>query len=145
MESLRIYLGKSTISDVFGAVRLDQKNQVQSGIGETRCGLNVQTWGTEMCLILFNITDVFSFFMLRLENVTFPALWAFMKKHGANNPIRELISIWDFSQRTFFKCLSRLILGVFSEFYEELESFRQFGNPETRSRKKIRQQNNILL
>ena len=47
MESLRINLGKSTISDVFGAVRLDQKNQVQSGIGKNpmrfECS-NVGNW-----------------------------------------------------------------------------------------------------
>ena len=134
MDSLLINLGKSTISDVFGAVRLDQKNQVQSGIGKNPMRIECSNVGTEMCLILFTFTDNFSFLMLRLENVTFLALWVFMKKQGANI-LRELIAIWNFSQRTFLKCLSRLILGVFSEIYEQLKVSRQFGNSETRSRK----------
>ena len=135
MESLRINLGKSTISDVFGAVRLDQKNQVQSGIGETRCGLNVQTWGTEMCLILFNFTDVFSFFYVTIGKCNVSGTVSLHEKARSQQPNNELFEISNFSQKTFFRCFSRVILGVFSEIYEELESFRQFGNPETRSRK----------
>ena len=119
------------ISALWGLIN---KIKFRLELEKSQCELDLQTWGTEMCLILFNLTDNFIFFMLRWENVTFPALWVFMKKQGANI-IREVIAIWNFSQRTFFKCLSRLTLVIFSEIYEELESFRQFGNSETRSRK----------
>ena len=34
MDSLRINVGKSTLSEFFGAVRPDQQNQVQTGIGK---------------------------------------------------------------------------------------------------------------
>ena len=47
MDSLRINVGKSTLSEFFGAVRPDQQNQVQTGIGKIpmRIGSsNVGNW-----------------------------------------------------------------------------------------------------
>ena len=105
MESLRINLGKSTLSDVFGAVRLDQKNQVQSGIGETRCGLNVQTWGTEMCLILFNITDVFSFFYVTIGKCNVSGTVSLHEKARSQQPNKRTFCNFKFFSENFFQML----------------------------------------
>ena len=102
MESLRIILGKSIISDVFGAVRPDKKIKFSQELEKTQCELNVQTWGTEMCLILFNITDVFSFFYVTIGKCNVSGTVSLHEKARSQQPNkRTYCNLKFFSENVF--------------------------------------------
>ena len=105
MDSSRINLGKSILSDVFGAVRPDHQNQVQSGIGKNPMRIECSNVGTEMCLILFNITDVFSFFYVTIGKCNVSGTVNLHEKARSQQPNKRTFCNFKFFSENFFQML----------------------------------------